>query len=429
MLAALLLLLQADTKPTVDVERLEISRSSSFPYVEVDVSATYPPKSMLTIELAPGHYTFLYYDDRFSWTPTLDFSRNSTSIEIPKDGRRRNVKLPVPSAGIYDLRIRFEINRQAFPDRIRPKIEPYWHDATLDQRTLAVGFDERVSRDLVVDARECRKLLAACRQAVDKIAEIAEKAEKDWEPKLIAELEKLEKTNGEVMARRPSTLLQGTYELVEQVSGNVLMSKDLVKAYYYERKKREKQGKPLDGLSIETYSMGGDLDEVVHPPDPEEQGPPADLTRRGRVSYRRMLAQLEKCVDVYRREATIWTLRFIDMLLADLAALESAIRGGALFAEQGAAVGEAARLLARIRDQAGTLGKEDDYAATWKLDDEKENFPAVVARIEAYQTALLKNLAGEKVEPETPEPLAAQKRELEAALEAWMTRVRGSDKD
>lgn len=429
MLAALLLLAappQADERPTTTIDRLDVSRSSSFPYIELDISTTYPPRSMLTFETAPGYYVFHFYDDRFEWSPTEDFSRNSTSIEVPQDGVRRNIKLPLPSPGIHDLRVRFVLNRQAFPDRVRPKLGPYWFEAVLDQRTVAVGMDETVTRDLAADARECRRLVERAARAVGKIAEFADAGEGEWEPKILAEMEDLTKVHEDVMSRRPATMLQGTYELVDQVVGNVLMSEELIKAYYYERKKREKQGKPLDGLSIESYSMGGDLDEVTHPPDPEEQGPPADKTRRGRISYARMVKQLEKCREVYRRESTIWTLRFIDLLRVDLAALESRVRGGAPFAGETEAVTEATRSMSRIRELVATLPKEDDYRAVWRLDDEKDNFPADADLLLAYQAALMDDLAGEKVAAEAPESLAAQKRDLDAKLKEWADRMTGA---
>src|SRR3989304_773858 len=115
------------------------------------------------------------------------------------------------------------------------------------------------------------------------------------------------------------------------------------------------------------------------------------------MSFRRMLAQLERCREVARRETTLWTIRFMRMALDDLAEIETKVRTGTAYETMAAAVAEAARFTRRIEESLETLRKEDDYAGLWRLEREDESFVATVGRLAAFQAALLGEVGAGKV--------------------------------
>lgn len=421
-------LLQEDVAPTGRIAEIKTGDRSKQHYVDVTVESTFPRRAILSVEAGAAAYQYVFSDNYFALQPPDVYFPYRQIGKVAEGGGCKGVKLELPRAGIYQVRVRFERARQDDPERMKQALGRWYGDRVVDETVVPVGVESAVFKELADDSIACRRVVDDAAKAVEELVECADR--EDWEAASLKILEELTEVEERIHKRIDETLLKATYRYLAEVLMNVQMSKQLIKAFYDAKKAKEKEGGAgsfKDSPAEWEDNEGGA--GVEHKDDEAAgEGAPPSTVGGGRISFKRMKGQLTRGAEVRARETTLWAIQFADLGLKSLQAAAARLRAGEskdVAAEEEALTG-ADRSFRGVGDLVRGFESDKDFEPFWTIDKETPKFADLPKLLSKYNTALVEELTRNPKAEET-QALRDQRELIEKLLEQYHVLNKGKE--
>ena len=428
LILAALLQQQEDLLPEGRIAELRAGDKAKQHYIEVSVETNLPRRANLSVEAGTAAYEYLYSDNYFALQPPDVFFPFLTIGRVIDGGACKRVKIELPRAGIYQVRVRFERARQDDPERMKNVLGRWYSDRVLADAVVPVGVESAIFKELVDDSVACRKVVDDAYKAVEDLVKAADSGADNWEPKAIKILEDLVKIEERLQQRIDATLLKATNLYLSEVLMNVQMSKQLIKAFYDAKKAKEKEGGAggFDGGAGEWEDGEAGL-SVEHKDDEAAgDGAPPSAVGGGRISFKRMKSQLTRGAEVRARETTLWAIQFADLGIKNLHDAAARLRAGesASVAAEEETLQGVTRSFRGMGDVTGAFERDKDFEPFWSVDKETPRLDELPRLLSAYQVALVEGLTRDPRAAES-QTLREQREKIEKLLEQYYELSKG----